>query len=317
MFVCSQTDIITNFAFYSQIQKVKDSMKGWPVLGQLRWEVGTGWQSKIVHGKTICSICPAYLSVACIEQLCRQAVELHIDYVSRLDIWITIYQSKLDEAGQEKEKVLISSPQQEWTIGCSKRAPQTLKQCDFWIVELEYSCSLHSTSYLIPPLLDNCDSIQSTRAVHYPVNYIAASAVMTENDNLNVTGTTLFGSKPALPMPQIDIKSTTMESVATSHTELTVAFNKIMKRITKNENIYLTKADRMASMKNSVQKSIEIDYSESTSGILVVYMAVTAVAVTYSYYRLCMLIIMLAMLKLPVTDAINSATDDGSQTASK
>ena len=46
-------------------------------------------------------------------------------------------------------------------------------------------------------------------------------------------------------------------------------------------------------------------------------MAVTAVAVTYSYYRLGMLIVMLAMLKLPFTDAINSATDDGSHTAGK
>ena len=48
-------------------------------------------------------------------------------------------------------------------------------------------------------------------------------------------------------------KEKVLISVATSHTELTVAFNKIMKRITKNENIYLTKADRMASMKNSAK----------------------------------------------------------------
>ena len=140
---------------------------------------------------------------------------------------------------------------------------------------------------------------------------------MTENDNLNATGTTLFGSKPTLPMPKIDIKSTTMESVATSDTELAVGFNKVMKKITKNENLYLTKADRMASMKNSVQKFIENDYSESTGGILVVYVTATVIAVAYLYYRLRMLTVMLAMLKLLVTDAINPAMADGSHTDGK
>ena len=104
MCVCSQTDIITNFAFYLQAPKVKASMKHWPILDRLRREVGTGWERKIVHGKTICCYCPAYLSPAGQEQLCRQAVELSIDYVSRLDIRIMIYQYKLDEARREKEQ---------------------------------------------------------------------------------------------------------------------------------------------------------------------------------------------------------------------
>ena len=226
-------------------------------------------------------------------------------------------QPQTDLVSIGKGKVLISSPQQEWTMVCSKMAPRMVKQCHFCIIELECSFSLRSKHYLIPPLLENCDDIQSTRAVHYPVNYIAASAVMTENDNLNVTGTTLFGSTPTLPMPQIDIKSTTMESVATSDTELAVDFNKVMNKIARNENIYLTKADPMASMKNSVQKFIESDYSESTGGILVVYVTATVIAVTYLYYRLHMLTVMLAMLKLPVADAINPATADGSHTDGK
>ena len=104
MCVCSQTEIITNFAFYLQTPKMKDSMKHWPILDRLRREVGTGWERKIVHGKTICCSCPAYLSPAGQEQLCRQAVELSIDYVSRLDIRIMIYEHKLDEARREKEQ---------------------------------------------------------------------------------------------------------------------------------------------------------------------------------------------------------------------
>ena len=87
---------------------------------------------------------------------------------------------------------------------CSKMAPRMVKQCNFCMIELECSCSLRSKHYLIPPLLDNCDDIQSTRAVHYPVNYIAARVVMKENDNLNVTGTTLFGSKPAINANALD-----------------------------------------------------------------------------------------------------------------
>ena len=73
----------------------------------------------------------------------------------------------------------------------------------------------------------------------------------------------------------------------------------------------------MASRKNNVQKFIESDYSESTGGILVVYVAATVIAVAYLYYRLRMLTVMLAMLKLPVADAINPATADGSHTDGK
>ena len=105
-----------------------------------------------------------------------------------------------------------------------------------------------------------------------------------------------------------------MESVATSDTELAV---EVMKKMTRNENIYLNKDDPIASMKNSVQKFIESDYSESTGGILVVYVAARVIAIAYLYYRLRMLTVMLAMLKLPVADAINPATADGSHTDGK
>ena len=73
----------------------------------------------------------------------------------------------------------------------------------------------------------------------------------------------------------------------------------------------------MASIQNGVQKFIESDYSESTGGIFIVYVAATVIAVAYLYYRLRMLTVMLAMLKLPVADAINPATEDGSQTDGK
>ena len=105
--------------------------------------------------------------------------------------------------------------------------------------------------------------------------------------------------------------------MATSDIELAVDFNKVMKKITKNENIYLTKADQMASMKNGVQKFIESDYSKSTGDILVVYVTATVIAVAYLYYRLRMLTVMLAMLKLPVSDAINPTMADGSHTDGK